>query len=537
MRNGIFIQAPFAEQGDKQPIPFESQPTNVVSWANGYTVDYTLNITTDPRAKAIERQKQNYLWWSMSSVLGQYQREGTPEWVSPDDNGGVPLAYAAGATVIHASAYWVSTVANNQTEPGQPGATWQVHARIAATTPQAITGTATDLVITPATLKAVLAAAPGGIPATTTTAGIVRLTTPAEAATGVSDTLAVTPAALKPLLDAKVNVLNPATQGKAVHKLPGNSTTQQVISEVATSNDVVRWSTRFNANGSVSVISHDTVSTVPEVITTLFARPDGQGNVQSFAGSIFASGRIQVGTVATEALVSATRYATYAEVQAGSANNLAVSAKNLADFNRQYYAPINNANFTGQTGVSAGDVGLKWVYQPTGVMLFYTNATFGGSKLGFAGCKDDGTFNSMMLTMDRNTGEISCAADLVVARFTLSSAFRSTSARWKKNLTGRIENARETLAKFKTYEGKWKPDAYPGADPTEDHWFLVADEAAGVRRSLCGFDALGRADSVNYSGIVPLLIASVNELTEENEVLRAEFEELRQMVRSLSNKD
>lgn len=540
MDYGIFIQQPFAETGDRQEVPFEAQPSNVVSWTTGWTIDYTLNIATDPRAKAIERQKNNYLTWAMSSILSQYQRQGTPEWVSASDNGGNPLGYAIGATVIKGGVYYVSTTENNVTEPGV-GPGWQAQVRIAATDSQALAGTSTTTLITPATLKAVLDQAPGGVPASTTVAGITRYATTAETTAGLLGSAAVTPAGLKPSLDAKANASNPAISGRVGQTLPGAPNVDQTTWELGANNGLLRWSQKLNgADGSLTWVGRDAAGANPLGLITMFPQPTVFGNisnmVMSFGGSIYVVGRVQADVAASETLSSTTRYATWPETQAGSAVALAISPDKLRAYTAQYYAPINNANFTGTTSVRSNDVGFRWV-NPDGRARFYTNAEQGGTKLMFAGCNEAGTFNRILMQMDRLSGTVEVQGDLTSGTIILAPVFRSTSARWKKNLERHIENPLEELAKYQAWDGTWKSDAFEGAANAGDQWFLVADDVAEQRPSLCGFDELGRADSVNYVGYIPLLIAGVNELTEQNKALRAELDELREMVRSLINKE
>lgn len=524
---GTFIQQPFAAQGDRQEVPFEAQPSNLVSWETGWTIDYTLNIQTDPRAKAIERQKNNYLSWVMSSILSQYQRQGTPEWVGPADNGGNPLGYAVGATVIYGGVYYVSLTANNITEPGVVGSNWQVHARLAATDVQAAAGTSRQLIVTPASLAYVLSQQSGGQPATTTQAGIVRLSTPAEASAGLLNTIATTPAALKPLFDAKMNSASPqwTTPSFATYHL--NTAEWSLIQRYSRVNGTTAWDMQYQpVSNQLRWVSYDVNGANP--VEQVKFTP-GQLAVQ---GDIAATGRVYGGYGANQSETGTTRYATQAEVSAAGQAGLAISPSTLRAELLASWAPINGPSFRGGVTVSSGQGGFVFRNYTNNLNRYYFDGEVsGGASLELNTCNDSGAAIGPAFSVQRLTRNVNFNTQVAVAGFCLAGTFRATSARWKKNLEGPIKDPLAILSKFKAYSGTWKDDAFPGSEGLGEQWFLVADEAARIQRGLCGFDEeTGEADSVNYPGIVPLLIASSQALLEQNEILRNELNELRALI-------
>lgn len=90
---------PFGINGDQTAIPDGLQPDGSVSFDQGYGFDYERELGVDPDAKAIERQKMNYLLFAMTEAIQQYQQFGCPEFITTADNGGAPFPYEKGAMV------------------------------------------------------------------------------------------------------------------------------------------------------------------------------------------------------------------------------------------------------------------------------------------------------------------------------------------------------------------------------------------------------------------------------------------------------
>lgn len=84
---------PFAISGDKASIPDATQPSGVVSYEEGFGEDYQKVLGTDPDALPIPRDQTNQLYYDLTLNVQQYQQHGFPEFITTDDNGGVPFPY------------------------------------------------------------------------------------------------------------------------------------------------------------------------------------------------------------------------------------------------------------------------------------------------------------------------------------------------------------------------------------------------------------------------------------------------------------
>lgn len=113
----IYIKKPFANTGDKTPIPFDTVPSGEVSFEQGYTADYQADQTSDPNAKDIERAKFNWFWGAISENQKAWQEKTFPDWIS-DKGDGTPFAYPKNAIVRYTDGNsYVSKVDNNSTIP------------------------------------------------------------------------------------------------------------------------------------------------------------------------------------------------------------------------------------------------------------------------------------------------------------------------------------------------------------------------------------------------------------------------------------
>lgn len=119
-----YFKTPFASSGDKTAIPEATQPDGKVSFVQGFTFDYERDLTTDPLAKAIPRNQDNWLHYAITDALRQYQQVGIPEWITPTDNGGSPFAYARAVLVIKGGIVYQSLVAANTGTPGLDADKW-----------------------------------------------------------------------------------------------------------------------------------------------------------------------------------------------------------------------------------------------------------------------------------------------------------------------------------------------------------------------------------------------------------------------------
>ena len=123
-----FIRVPFAVEGEQTEIPLALQTDGHVSMQTGYTFDYERDPAVDTQAKDVERDKMNWLFGLLTTVLRQYQSEGTYPYITPEDNGGTPFPYPKYARCLYAdqkvSGVFESLVDNNTSAPAD-AAKWQ----------------------------------------------------------------------------------------------------------------------------------------------------------------------------------------------------------------------------------------------------------------------------------------------------------------------------------------------------------------------------------------------------------------------------
>ena len=94
-----YFRTPFANSGDKAAIPNDAQVDNTVSFEQGYTPQYGLDVNTEPTARRIERNKHNQLMNLITTALQQYQQFSIPDFITSADNGGSAFSYALGSVV------------------------------------------------------------------------------------------------------------------------------------------------------------------------------------------------------------------------------------------------------------------------------------------------------------------------------------------------------------------------------------------------------------------------------------------------------
>lgn len=207
MRQKFFI-TPFAATGDRESPPDPQQPDGSVSYSVGFGPDYEADLASNPNAKPVPREETNGIFHDVTEAVSALQREGAPEFISADDNGGTAFAYSRGAMVRWSSSgnppftTYVSRVNNNTAVPSNT-TNWAPLLFEAASGPDAVAGTSTSLIVTPAALKAALDAASVSVPdATTSVKGIQRNATNAEAQAGAINNATITPSSLSSALGA-----------------------------------------------------------------------------------------------------------------------------------------------------------------------------------------------------------------------------------------------------------------------------------------------------------------------------------------------
>lgn len=113
-----FFDVPFAEQGDKDPVPTGAQPNGSVSYTTGYTPDYEIDLDIDdPNAKPVERGSMNSVFHDITEALGFIQKHGVADW----STAGKP--YTLNDIVRSGDKNWLSLVPVNNDQPAE-GLSW-----------------------------------------------------------------------------------------------------------------------------------------------------------------------------------------------------------------------------------------------------------------------------------------------------------------------------------------------------------------------------------------------------------------------------
>lgn len=161
-----FIRFPWATTGDRVAVPFPTDPSGAVSYAQGFGPDYEI-APGDPGWKPVPRDETNGLYYDLTDNIRQYQLNGVPDWYPPTENGGTPIAYPLNARVRYTdNLLYRSLVSANTAEPGSNPSQWAVDVLYGqastvtfgvtrlATDAEARLKTATDRVLTPSNLAA-----------------------------------------------------------------------------------------------------------------------------------------------------------------------------------------------------------------------------------------------------------------------------------------------------------------------------------------------------------------------------------------------
>lgn len=112
-----FFKTPFAQQGDKEVIPLETQLDNSVSYTNGYGIEYeTDNI--EGTGKPLPRPERNSLMYDITEAIGEKQQYGFPKWSTE----GKP--YPVNTVLYHGDNVFISLKDGNNVTPVN-GANWK----------------------------------------------------------------------------------------------------------------------------------------------------------------------------------------------------------------------------------------------------------------------------------------------------------------------------------------------------------------------------------------------------------------------------
>jgi hypothetical protein len=127
--NQKYFLFPFATAGDLTKIPNPTQGSGVVSYQQGFGSLYSENPLTVGTALEIDRAMFNAILYDMTTVLQNYQQNGSPEWIDTTDNGGAAFSYRIGSMVRYSSSGNAPftpylAIADNVTAVPAEGANW-----------------------------------------------------------------------------------------------------------------------------------------------------------------------------------------------------------------------------------------------------------------------------------------------------------------------------------------------------------------------------------------------------------------------------
>lgn len=105
---------------DLTAIPDNAAIDGSVSYQDGWTQPYELNLLTNPAALPIPRGQMNQLFYDITLNIKEYQEYGTPQWVT-----GNTVQYPIYARVYYSGVVYENQVANNTVTPGTDD-TWLV---------------------------------------------------------------------------------------------------------------------------------------------------------------------------------------------------------------------------------------------------------------------------------------------------------------------------------------------------------------------------------------------------------------------------
>lgn len=94
-----YIRFPFGVTGDLTTVPDLTQMDGSVSFQEGWGEEYSQNLISDPDARAVEREKFNYIMNRVTAAIRYIQINSLPEYIPASENGGTAIAYAAGTRV------------------------------------------------------------------------------------------------------------------------------------------------------------------------------------------------------------------------------------------------------------------------------------------------------------------------------------------------------------------------------------------------------------------------------------------------------
>lgn len=119
-----FFRFPWATGGDRTPpVPDPVQGDGSVSYTQGWGPDYQ-RPKTDPLSKNIDRALTNATLFDITTALQEYQTNGTPDWITNAQNGGVAFPYPLGARVRYTDGFLYQSLKAANTSLPTVAADW-----------------------------------------------------------------------------------------------------------------------------------------------------------------------------------------------------------------------------------------------------------------------------------------------------------------------------------------------------------------------------------------------------------------------------
>ena len=108
----------FASGGNTTPVPQTVQVDGSISYPEGYGPFYEDDILTNPDALPIGRTTYNQVLFDITTQLQLLSQYGAPQWITSDQNLGVPFPYPVAAVVYYSGARYENLTPANTATPG-----------------------------------------------------------------------------------------------------------------------------------------------------------------------------------------------------------------------------------------------------------------------------------------------------------------------------------------------------------------------------------------------------------------------------------
>jgi hypothetical protein len=112
-----FFKYAFAQSGDRAAIPNPTDPSNTLTYQEGFSERYEEDLNSDPSALPIPRDQFNQLMNDVTGAVQTLEVHGVPDFISTADNDGVAYSYDAGAFVWYSGSIYQSLTGSNNTLP------------------------------------------------------------------------------------------------------------------------------------------------------------------------------------------------------------------------------------------------------------------------------------------------------------------------------------------------------------------------------------------------------------------------------------